>query len=75
MKAKKIIKAMSELDPEEEVVILYWTKDIFDNEDNPITDEVWAKVVKETDDCHLDYSSQVISEEILDVLREYEVSA
>jgi hypothetical protein len=75
MKAKRIIKAMSELDPEEEVIILWWTKDIFDDEDNPITDEVWAKVVKETDDSHLDYSSQVISEEILDVLRENEVNA
>jgi hypothetical protein len=75
MKVKDVIKNMQSHNPEDEVIILYWTKDIFDDEDNPLTDEVWSKVVKEVDDCHLDFSSQVISEEILDVLREYEVSA
>jgi len=75
MKVKDVIKNMQNYNPEDEIVILYWTKDIFDDEDNPITDEVWVKVVKDVDDNHLDFSSQVISEEILDVLRENEVNA
>jgi hypothetical protein len=57
-------------------VILYWTKDIFNDEDNPITDEVWSKVVKTLDDTsNLDFANQVISDEILDVLRDNEVDA
>jgi hypothetical protein len=75
MKVKDVIKNMQNYNPEDEVVILWWTKDIFDDEVHPITDEIWAKVVKDVDDNHLDFSSQVISDEILDVLRDNEVSA
>ena len=75
MKVKDVIKNMQNYNPEDEVVILWWTKDIFDDENNTISDDVWAKVVKDVDDNHLDFSSQVISEEILDVLRENEVDA
>jgi hypothetical protein len=75
MKVKDVIKNMQNHNPEDEIVILYWTKDIFDDEVHQISDEVWAKVVKDVDDNHLDFSSQVISEEILDVLRENEVDA
>ena len=75
MKVKDVIKSMQNYNLEDEVVILWWTKDIFDDEVHQISDEVWAKVVKDVDDNHLDFSSQVISEEILDVLRENEVDA
>ena len=75
MKVKDVIKNMQSYNPDDEVVILWWTKDIFDDEDNTISDDVWSNVVKEVDDNHLDFSSQVISEEILDVLRENEVNA
>jgi len=76
MKVKDVIKNMQDYDLEDEVVVLWWTKDIFDDEDNPITDEVWTKVVKTLDDySHLDFAQQVISDEILDVLRENEVDA
>jgi hypothetical protein len=75
MKVKDVIKNMQNYNPDDEVVILWWTKDIFDDEDNTISDEIWSKVVKDVDDNHLDFSSQVISEEILDVLRENEVDA
>ena len=75
MKVKDVIKNMQNYNPEDEVVILYWTKDIFDNEDNTISDDVWAKVVKDVDDNHLDFASQVISEDILSVLSENEVDA
>jgi hypothetical protein len=76
MKVKDVIKNMQNYNPEDEVVILHWTKDIFDDEDNPITDEVWSKVVKTLDETtNLDFANQVISDEILDVLRENEVDA
>ncbi len=76
MKVKDVIKNMQSHNPEDEIVILYWTKDIFDDEDNPITDEVWTKVVKTLDDTtNLDFANQVISDEILDVLRDNEVDA
>jgi hypothetical protein len=76
MKVKDAIKNMQSHNPEDEIVILYWTKDIFDDEDNPITDEVWVKVVKTLDETtNLDFANQVISDEILDVLRDNEVGA
>lgn len=76
MKVKDVIKNMQDYNPEDEVVVLWWTKDIFDDEDNPITDEFWSKVVKILDNAsHLDFAQQVISEEILEVLRDNEVNA
>jgi hypothetical protein len=33
MKVKDVIKSMQEYDLEDEVVILWWTKDIFDDSD------------------------------------------
>jgi hypothetical protein len=75
MKVKDVIKSMQNYNPEDEVIILWWTKDIFDDEDNTISDDVWSNVVKEVNDNHLDYSSQVISEDILNVLVEHGVNA
>ena len=76
MKVKDVIKNMQNYNPQDEVVILHWTKDIFDDEDNPISDQVWSKVVKTLDDTsNLDFANQVISDEILEVLRENEVDA
>ena len=76
MKVKDVIKSMQNYNPEDEIVILHWTKDIFDDEVHQISDEVWAKVVKTLDDeSNLDFANQVISEEILEVLRENEVNA
>jgi Mg/Co/Ni transporter MgtE len=76
MKVKDVIKSMQNYNPEDEIVILHWTKDIFDDEVHQISDEVWAKVVKTLDDeSNLDFANQVISEEILEVLRENEVDA
>jgi Mg/Co/Ni transporter MgtE len=76
MKVKDVIKNMQNYNPEDEIVILYWTKDIFDDEVHQISDEVWAKVVKTLDDTsNLDFANQVISDEILEVLRDNEVNA
>jgi hypothetical protein len=76
VKVKDVIKNMQDYNPEDEVVVLWWTKDIFDDETLTITDEVWSKVVKTLDDySHLDFAQQVISDEIYCVLRDNEVDA
>ena len=76
MKVKDVIERLQGYNLDEEIVALWWGKDVFDYEDNPITDEVWSKVVKTLDETtNLDFANQVISEEILEVLRENEVDA
>ena len=70
MKVKDVIKSMQNYNPEDEIVILHWTKDIFDDEDNPITDEVWFKVVKTLDETtNLDFVNTVIGGQIYGALR------
>jgi hypothetical protein len=76
MKVKDVIKNMQNYNPDDEVVILWWTKDIFDDETLTITDDVWSKVVKVLDDeNNLDFANSVISDEIYCVLRDNEVDA
>jgi hypothetical protein len=77
MKVKDVIKNMQDYNPEDEVVILWWTKDIFNYGDEAdISDEVWSKVVKTLDDeNNLDFANSVISDEILCELAKNEVNA
>lgn len=76
MKVKDVIKNMQNYNLEDEVVILWWTKDIFDDETLTITNDVWSKVVKTLDDeSNLDFANSVISDEIYCVLRDNEVNA
>jgi hypothetical protein len=75
MKVKDVIKSMQDYDLEDEVVILWWSKDIID-EDNEVTNEVWSKVVKTLDDeSNLDFANTVISDEIYGALRDNGVDA
>ena len=75
MKVKDVIKNMQNYNPEDEVVILWWTKDIFDDETLTITNDVWSKVVKILDDeSNLDFANSVISDEIYCALRDNEVN-
>lgn len=70
MKAKDIIKSLSNLDPEEKVMIVYWTRDCvqdwFDEEDQIITDEIWNEAVEEFDE----YEFQETNDMILDSISE-----
>lgn len=77
MKVKDVIKSMQDYDPEDEVVILWWTKDIASYGDgSDISNEVWSKVVKTLDDeNNLDFANQVIFDEIYGVLRDNGVDA
>lgn len=70
MKAKDIIKSLSNLDPEEKVMIVYWTRDCvqdwFDEEDQIVTNEIWNEAVEEFDG----YEFQETSDMILDSVSE-----
>jgi hypothetical protein len=64
MQVSKLIEDLKRLDPSDEIVIMYWAKDLFDDdfdEDNPISKELWDKTVETVENSDdLDYpSSQV----------------
>lgn len=73
MKVKELIKHLTELNPEEQVMVAYWTKDLvqgwFDEEENEIvTDDIWNKAVDEFETYDLQDAGDMIlncvSEEI-----------
>lgn len=70
MKVKEIINALKDYDPEEKVMIVYWTKDgvqdWFDEEDQIITDEIWNEAIEEFDE----YEFQETNDMILDSISE-----
>lgn len=70
MKAKDIIEHLNKLNPEEKVMIVYWTKDCvqdwFDEEDQIITDEIWNEAVEEFDG----YEFQETNDMVLDSISE-----
>lgn len=75
MKVKDVIKSMQYYNPEDEIVILWWDKDIISCEDD-LSDNDWAKIVKILDDeNHLDFAQQVISDEIYNALINGKVDA
>ena len=78
MKVKDVIAAMQEYNLEDEIVVLWWTKDIFDDsdEDTLIAKDVWSKTVASMDNGgHLDFESESAYESILNEIRAQEVNA
>lgn len=62
MKAAEAIKQLQELDPNEEIVIMYWRKELFDDnydEKNQVSEEAWSLAVMKLDD--FDYLDGVLS--------------
>jgi hypothetical protein len=62
MKASKAIEYLKELDPSEDIVLMYWARDLFNDyfdEDNQITKEAWDYVVEKLD--NYDYLDGVSS--------------
>lgn len=52
MQVNKLIKQLQELDPNEEVVVMYWARDLFNDyfeEDNQISIHIWDQVVEKLD--------------------------
>lgn len=70
MKAKEAIKYLSDLDPEESVVIAWWTKDMFgygqpdeDTSKSEWTDEEWEWAARRVNDkMDWSYAHEFISE-------------
>jgi len=49
MKVSKAIEQLKEYNSDDEIVIMYWAKDLFDDdfqEDNPISKELWDECVE-----------------------------
>jgi len=71
MKARDAVDVIQQVNPDDEVIMLLWTKDTFDDE-NVLTDESWKKVVSVMEDeGGLDSGDQQISEIISDFVSEY----
>lgn len=71
MKAKDIIEALKKYNPEEEIMIAYWTKDLvqgwFKEENGEIiTNDIWNEAVDEFDT----YDLQDTADMILDCISE-----
>lgn len=52
MKVKTLMEQISQLDPDDDICVLYYTKDLFDYEmedEYILTQEVWQKIVKQFD--------------------------
>lgn len=74
MKARDAVDVIQQVNPDDEVIMLLWTKDTFDDE-NVLTDEAWKKVVSVMEDeSGLDSGDQQISEIISDLVSEYSVA-
>jgi hypothetical protein len=75
MKAREAVNLIQNLNPDDEVIMLLWTKDTFDYSDDDdmiLTDEAWKKVVSEFEEQGgLDSGDQQISEAISDAVSEY----
>ena len=73
MKVSDAIKSLQEHEPDEEIVLMYWAKDLFEDfefdEDNPISKELWNKTVETIEGNNdLDNPSSEVYEAIYDQL-------
>jgi hypothetical protein len=72
MQVSKLIEDLKELDPSDEIVIMYWAKDLFDDdfdEDNPILKDLWNKTVETVEGNNdLDNPSSEVYDAIYDQL-------
>jgi hypothetical protein len=73
MKVKDVIENMQDYDLEDEVVVLWWTKDNFENKDYLMRDDVWTKVVKEVEFNSLYIPCQAGTEQVYGALNKIEV--
>ena len=74
MKAREAVDAIQKVNPDDEVIMLLWTKDTFiDYDDESIlTDDAWKKVVVTMEDeGGIDSGDQQISEMIAELVSEY----
>lgn len=73
MKVSKVIEALQQLPPDDEILVLWWEKNAFDySEDDELilTDEAWLKVSNDFDKWD-GAGEQIIGEWIADAVVEY----
>jgi hypothetical protein len=73
MKVKDVIENMQDYDLEDEVVVLWLTKDNLLEDENSLSDDTWSKVVKEVEFNSLYIPCQVLINEVYGVLNKTEV--
>lgn len=78
MKARDAVNNLQKLNPDDEVIMLLWSKDTFDDfsdEESTLTDEGWKKVVVTMEDeGGIDSGDQQISELIGELVIQYSES-
>jgi len=45
-KIKDVISRLSELDNETDIVLMWWSKDLFEQNNNPISNHIWQEVTE-----------------------------
>lgn len=75
MKVKDVIENMQDYNLEDEVVVLWLTKDNLLEDENSLPDDTWSKVVKEVEFNSLYIPCQVLINEVYGVLNKTEVDA
>jgi hypothetical protein len=71
MKVSALLKQLNDLNPDDEICALYWTKEAYDYrdiEEEEITREAWVEICKEFDEC--DNAGLDVSEWIADAVIE-----
>lgn len=74
MKARDAVNSLQKVNPDDEVIMLLWTKDTFidDGDESTLTDDAWKKVVVTMEDeGGIDSGDQQISEIISELVSEY----
>lgn len=78
MKVKELIKYLSELNPDERIMVAYWTRETIQgwfSDDQVITDEIWNSAVDEFDSYSLQDTADDITDFILSEFPDEKVSA
>ena len=70
MKVKDLLKSIRDLNPNDDICVLYWEKPSYDDDDETVlTQEAWAEICKEFDEW--EYAGQDVSEWIADAVIEH----
>lgn len=72
MTVKELMQMLTPLGEDTEIAVLWWQKDHFDTEDNPLTDGLWISLVDKFDRENFDLIQDDIAEWFHDRM-EYEM--
>ena len=77
MKTKELIQYLSKLNPDERIMVAYWTRETVQDwfsDDQIITDEIWNSAVDEFDSYSLQDTADDITDFILSEFPSIEVN-